>query len=46
MEHLQENPHIRKLYLADIGVPLELYEKMGISVDDPFSGKRFVHLDA
>ncbi|NOZ80719.1 MAG: NAD(P)H-hydrate epimerase [DPANN group archaeon] len=35
--HLLGNPDIARLFLGDIGVPLKLYEQMGLVVDNPFS---------
>jgi len=33
-----------ELYLADIGIPPELYQRLGLSVDPPFGKRYWVHL--
>jgi NAD(P)H-hydrate epimerase len=35
-----------EVYLADIGLPAALYERMGLTVDAPFSAGRIVRLEA
>jgi len=35
-----------RLYLADIGLPAALYERMDLTVDAPFSAGRIVRLEA
>ena len=34
------------LYLADIGLPAALYERIGLFVDSPFASGRIVRLEA
>ena len=34
------------LYLADIGLPAALYERMGLTVEAPFSAGRIVRVEA
>lgn len=34
-----------RLYLADLGLPAALYQRLGIGVDSPFAGGRIVRVD-
>ena len=38
--------HAGELYLADIGLPAALYERIGLAVDTPFATGRIVRLEA
>jgi NAD(P)H-hydrate epimerase len=40
----ETRPHVGELYLADIGVPLELYQGMGISVGPLFAEGDLIRL--